>query len=180
MSSRHTQRGLTLIELVVFIVIVGIAASTILSVMGNLARQSAALLPERQAQTIASAMLDEIIAQPDTYCDPDDPAAATANNVAACNVAEVSGPEPGETRGGASPFDNVNDYAGYGPAAVSFPDNSAVGNLTGYTAQVSVQTAGAITGVPPHETRYITVTVTPPGGLPVRLQAVRIRYTPNT
>lgn len=172
---------MTLIELLMFIVIVGIAASAILSVMGNLSRRSAAILPQAQAQAIASGLMDEIMAQPFTFCDPNDPAAATATSVAACAVLpEALGPEPGETRGGASPFDNVNDYAGYGPAPIAFPDGSLVPNLPGYTAQVAVQAAGAIAGVPAANTLLVTVTVTPPFGGPVRLRAVRIRYAPTT
>lgn len=180
MCSDRSQRGVTLIELLVFIVIVGIAASTIVSVMGNLGRQSAAILPDKQAQTIAAALMEEVMAQPYTFCDPNDPAAATATSPAACGQPEAMGPEPGETRGGAQPFDNVNDYAGYGPAPITLPDASAVANLPGYTAQVAVQAAGAIAGVPATDTLQVTVTVTPPNAQPVRLRAVRIRSAPTT
>lgn len=171
---------MTLIELLVFIVIVGIAASTIVSVMGNLGQQSATILPDKQAQAIAAGLMDEIMAQPYTFCDPNDPAAATAASPAACAQPEVNGPEPGESRGGAQPFDNVNDYAGFGPAPIAFPDASAVANLPGYTAQVAVQPAGTIAGVPGVDTLQVIVTVTPPNASPVRLRAVRIRAAPTT
>lgn len=181
MYSDRSQRGVTLIELLVFIVIVGIAASTIVSVMGNLGRQSAAILPDKQAQAIAAGLMAEIMAQPFTFCDPNDPAAATATSAAACAaLPEALGPEPGETRGGALPFDNVNDYAGFGPAPIAFPDASAVANLPGYTAQVTVQPAGAIAGVPAADTLVVMVTVTPANAAPVRLRAVRIRHAPTT
>jgi MSHA pilin protein MshD len=58
------QCGLTLIELLIFIVIVGIAATAILNVFGNLTRSSASLLPEKQAQAFAASKLAEIMAQP--------------------------------------------------------------------------------------------------------------------
>ncbi len=175
----QAERGLSLIELLVFIVIVGIAATAILGVFGSLTRSSANLLPDKQAQAIAASMLREIMAQPFTFCDPNSPNATTAANVAACNIAEAMGPD-GETRGGGIPFDNVNDYNGYN-SGVSFPDNSAVANLPGYTVGVTVvNVPGGISGVPTNETLRVTVTVTPPTGAPARLDGVRIRYAPNT
>jgi prepilin-type N-terminal cleavage/methylation domain-containing protein len=63
-SRKRAQRGLTLIELLVFIVIVGIAATAILGVFGSLTRNSAGLLPEKQAQAFAASKLAEIMAQP--------------------------------------------------------------------------------------------------------------------
>lgn len=174
------QRGLTLIELLVFIVITGIAATSLVSVMGNLGQHSAALLPDKQAQTLADGLLDEILAQPFTYCDPDDANAATATSAAACaSLAENLGPEAGETRGGATPFDNVNDYNGFGPAPPSFPNAAPIPDLAVYQVQASVQSAGAIAGVPAADTLRVTVTVTPPNGAPIRQQVVRVRFAPN-
>lgn len=180
MCSKPAQGGLTLIELLVFIVITGIAATTMVSVMGNLGQQSAALLPDKQAQTLADGFLDEILAQPFTFCDPNDANAATATSVADCvSLAENLGPEAGETRGGSTPFDNVNDYNGFGPAAPSFPDASAIPELAAYRIQASVQSAGVIGGVPATDTLRVTVAVTPPNGAPVRQQGVRVRLAPN-
>jgi MSHA pilin protein MshD len=61
---RQTARGLTLIELLVFIVILGVATTAILGVFGSLTRSSANLLPEKQAQAFAASKLAEIMAQP--------------------------------------------------------------------------------------------------------------------
>ncbi len=183
MCNKHATRGLTLIELLIFIVIVGIAATAMLAVMGSLTRQSAGLLPEQQAEVVAAGLLDEILAQPYTFCDPDAPnaASATVATVAACGGPTENGlgPEAGETRGGAAPFDNVNDYNGYA-APVLFPDGSAVAGLPGYTVQVRVQGAGAIAGVPAAQTLRVTVTVNGPTGVLARQEGVRIRYAPNT
>lgn len=178
---RFGQRGLSLVELLIFIILLGVAATAMLNVFGSLARNSASLLPDKQAQAIAASLLAEVMAQPFTFCDPNDGNAATAASPAGCaSLPEATGPEAGETRGGVSPFDNVNDYAGFGPVAVSFPDSSTVAGLGGYTMQVAVASAGAIAGVPAAETLRVTVTVTAPGGAITRLDGVRIRHTPNT
>ena len=184
--------GLTLIELLIFIVIIGIAANAMLGVFSRLTQSSANFLPDKQAQAIASSMMNEIMAQPFTFCDPDDPRAPFAINATSSppgctnlNWVENFGPEavpaPTETRGGVtSPFDNVNDYAGFGSPGISFPDGTAVASLPGYSIKVAVVSAGVISGVPASETLRVTVTVTPPSGAAIQLDGVRIRYAPNT
>jgi MSHA pilin protein MshD len=183
--SRPFERGLTLIELLVFIVIIGIAANAMLAVFANLTRTSAGLLPDKQAQAIANSMMQEILAQPYTFCDPDAPNAstATAATSAQCGVNRVEniGPEnvpaPVETRSGVRPFDNVNDYNLFNTTANTL---SGLPAQAGYIVQVAVQSAGLIAGVPATETLRVTVTVTPPTGAPVNLDGVRFRYAPNT
>ncbi|MGA7179002.1 MAG: type II secretion system protein [Thiobacillaceae bacterium] len=176
------QQGLTLIELLVFIVIIGIAANAMLAVFAGLTRNSASLLPDKQAQAIASAMMNEILGQPFTFCDPDDSQATTATSATigptgCASMIENMGPEPGETRGGPIPFDNVNDYNGFnitGAALTGLP------GLAGYSVQVSVAYAGASFGLPNSEALQVTVTASAPNGAAARLDGVRFRYTPTT
>jgi MSHA pilin protein MshD len=185
--NRASGRGVTLIELLIFIVILGVAATSILSVFGSLTRNSASLLPDKQAQAIAAGLLEEILAQPYTFCDPDAPNARTATvaTVAACGgPVENLGPEAGETRNGVPAFDNVNDYHSSAPlpvATLNQPPGTGTTPLAGgYTYQVTVASAGAMPGVLATETLRVTVVVTPPGGTPARLDGVRIRYAPRT
>ena len=58
---RHPQRGVTLIEMVVAITIVAMAATTILGAMGAVASRSADAMLQQQAIAIAQAYLDEIM-----------------------------------------------------------------------------------------------------------------------
>jgi len=181
---QQAGRGLTLIELLIFIVIVGIAATAILGVFGSLTRNSASLLPDKQAQAIAAGMMQEVLAQPFTFCDPDAPNASTA---AAATVAACGGEhennltlEAGETQATRTTLDNVNDYNGFVSAGVSLPDGTPVTGLGGFVVAVRVLNANVFAGIPASETLRVTVTVTPPGGAPVVLDGVRIRYTPNT
>ena len=76
---RRKSRGFSLVEQVMFIVIVGAAVAGIIGVITVTTRSSADPMVRKQALAIAEAMLEEVQLQPFTYCDPDDPGAATAD-----------------------------------------------------------------------------------------------------
>jgi len=176
------ERGLSLIELLVFIVVVGIAVTGVLSVFSLNARTSADPVVQKQALAIADSLLEEVLAKPYTYCDPDDANVETAANAAGCaTTPEIMGPEnASETRySNLTPFDNVNDYNGFAMTGIVDPSGNAVPDLNGYTASVQVQPAGAFNGIPAGETLFVTVTVTGPGNHSVTLSGYRTRYAPN-
>jgi MSHA pilin protein MshD len=175
------QRGLSLIELLVFIVVVGVAVTGVLSVYSLNARTSVDPMIRKQALTLAESLLEEVLSKPYTYCDPDDANVETAASAGGCaTTAEAMGPEAGETRySSLTPFDNVNDYNGFSMAGIVDLSGAAVAGLTAYTASVQVQPAGAFNGIPAGETLLVTVTVTAPGNLGVSLSGYRTRYAPN-
>jgi MSHA pilin protein MshD len=183
------QRGISLIELVIFIVIVSVAMTGIISSINFNVQHSADPVVKKQALAIAESLLEEIELMPFTWCDPNDPVVTTATSEGECTAgfAEAIGPEAGETRGGATPFDNVNDYDGYcmataGCAVTSIRDitGAVIPNLAGYTELVSVSADNlsnitAASGAALH----ITVTVTGPLDTTVLLESYRTRYTPQ-
>jgi MSHA pilin protein MshD len=177
-------RGFTLIEVLVFIAIVGIAAAGVLVAYDRAVADTADPVVKKQALAIAESLLQEIQQMPFTFCDPDDAAASTAASTADCSVVEAIGPEPGETRYSAStPFDNVNDYHGYNTAADSPPGvkdvtGTAIAGLGAYNASVTVAPA-ALAGVPANEALLISVTVTGPANVTVTVDAYRTRYAPQ-
>lgn len=174
-------RGFSFVELLVFITVVGIAVTGLLAVYGQTVRRSADPVVRKQALAIAESLLEEILAKPFTYCDPDDPDADTAASLADCSAVEAPGPESGETRGtGLTPFDNVNDYDGLTLAGISDVTGAAVPGLAGYSAAVQVQPAGVFNGIPNGETLRVTVTVTGPGEHRVVLEGYRTRHAPNS
>jgi MSHA pilin protein MshD len=174
-----TQRGFTLIELIMFIVVVSGALAGVLSVLIEATRGSAQPQLRRQALAIAESLMEEVQLMPFTYCDPDDPVADTAASAAACTTAEASGPEAGETRSGSPQFDNVNDYHGYSMVSgITNIMGTAIPGLSAYSASVSVQPA-ALGSVASSDALRITVTVTGPGGTQVKLEGWRTRYAPN-
>ena len=183
---RRCARGVTLIELIVFIVIVSTALAGVLTVLNVAARGRADPLIRKQALAIAEAVLEEATLQPFTWCDPDDPQAATATSNAVgaggCTAAaavEAVGAETfgggTDTRGSATfPRDNVSDYDNVAAitstiTGVAFP--------AGYSAAVTVAQA-ALNGIAATESLLVTVTVTGPGET-IQLQGYRTRHSPN-
>ena len=198
-APRHRPRaehGISLIELIVFIVIVGIAVAGVVGALSMATRASADPMIQKQALAIAEALLEEVQLQPFTYCDPDDPNAASALSAGGCTggaggpndesllVAGQLGPEAGETRYSATtPYDNVSDYNGFpNPLVPGITDitGAAITGLDNYTASVTVvnQALGAI---PASDSLLITVTVDGPPGTNTRvvLDGYRVRYAPN-
>lgn len=181
MYAERGQRGLTLIELIMFIVIVGVALAGVLTVLNHTTRHSADPLLRKQALAVAEAILEEVMLQPFTWCDPDDPQAvtATSNAVGAtgCTSAatvEALGAEGGETRGG-SPlsFDNVSDYDGLSTTA-----NIAGGGAAPYTATVAV-IGEALNGIAAADSLRVSVTVVA-GNETIVVQGYRTRHSPNS
>ena len=72
------QRGISLVELIMFIVIISVALTGILLVMNQTTAHSADPMIRKQALAIAESILEEVELMPFTYCDPDDPNAASA------------------------------------------------------------------------------------------------------
>ena len=179
-GSRARSRGASLIEVIVFILIVGIAAGAVLMVFANATRASADPLVRKQALAIAESLLEEIRLMPFTFCDPDDPNVSTAAGPGDCATVEDMGPEAGETRYAAlTPFDNVNDYAGFALAGGILDITGAtIAGLDAYGATVTV-TPFVFGGIAATEVQRITVTVSAPGGISVTLDGIRTRHAPN-
>lgn len=183
------QRGISLIELIMFIVIVSVALTGVMLTVNYNTRHSADPLLRKQALAIAESLMEEVTLMPFTFCDPDDPAVTTAANAAACTTAEVMGPEAGETRYAATPYDNVNDYNAFsmsGLNGIRDITNGVIPVANGYSAAVSITpTAIAAAGTGPAiaaaESLLVKVTVTAPGGAEqVILEGYRTRHSPNS
>ena len=196
-TERSRACGVTLVELIVFIVVVSVAVMGVLTALDLSNRSSTDPMVQKQALAIAEALLEEVQLQSFTYCDPTDfPAVLDANSAADCTGGAGGandetklplGPEAGETRSDLStPFDNVSDYNLFcmgptctTPSSVSDINGTAINGLGAYTARVDVaqQALGTIPGA---ASLLITVTVTGPSNTTVKLDGYRVRYAPNT
>lgn len=146
---RGRSRGFTLIELIVFIVVIGAGLAGILSVMNNVVASSADPMVRKQAAALADSILEEIMLQP--FCDPDTVNAAAAPPACGANAVEAN----------RTLFDDVDDYNGInevisaaGPIFVGMP-----AALNGYRIQIAVAPA-AFDVIAAANSKDITVTVT--------------------
>lgn len=102
--TRSPQCGISLIELILFIVIIGVGLAGITVTYNTVVRRSADPMVRKQALAIAESLLLEIEQQAFTWCDPQDANVVTATSAAGCAVAannqnNVGGPTPAsETR----------------------------------------------------------------------------------
>jgi len=192
---RRLQQGVTLVELILFIVIVSIALAGIVQVMRMTSANSADPLRRKQALMIAEALLEEVRQAGFTYCDPRSDNADSAPNAAACTLGENWGNEGPAGTAFVRPFDNVNDYAGAGgAAAAAFNDGTgkladALGrpmNVDGYRATVAI-TPDALGDIPAgagadSDALRIRIVVDYDfngNGVPVVLDGYRARYAPT-
>ncbi len=189
MSINTRQRGISMVELIVFIVIIGISMTAIVSTMNLATRNSADPLVRKQALMLAEGLMEEVQLARYTWCDAADPAVLTALQASDCTTPEVPGPESGETR----PFNNVNDYVTeYGSAQQAFNNGAgqlvdAAGqliNLPGYTVLLTVAQPGfigpAATANDANHILSIRVEVRYQGKEVITLDGYRIRYAPRS
>lgn len=142
MSARPRAAGFTLIELIVFIVVVSVGLAGVLAVFDVVARHSADPLVTKKALAVADAQLEEILLK---------------------NFANPAGGWSGAATVANRPnFDDVGDFNGYASTgAYSLTDTTApIAGLEAYNVAVTVAApAAAIAGVAAADIRQVTVTV---------------------
>ena len=147
----HRERGATLIELVISIVVIAIAASAVLGVLSSTVGRSADAMVLSQAVAIAEAYLEEISLK--AYADPDG--------------------VDGEALRPA--FDDVDDYNGLVDNGARDQFGTALAPLAQYTVTVTVAASTALAGVPGAAAARIDVRVTYPGNGTVALTGYKAR-----
>ena len=178
MSTRFSaQRGITLIEQIMFMVIVSVGVVGLISALSTLTKSSTDPMRMKQMAAVAEGLLNEILHQPFTWCDPDDPVASTAQSYAECADPQNSGTHgSGEARLGGT-FDHVDDYGGY--AATSITDAAGNNAMTGYDVSVAILRVGTVLGLPDNSAALsVTVNVTH-GTDSFALTGYRFRYAPR-
>jgi MSHA pilin protein MshD len=113
------QRGFTLIELIIFIVVVGVGLAGILSVMNTVVKSSADPMVRKQAIALADSVMEEVLQK--AYSDPDG----------------VQGNE--STR---DTMDDVDDFNGKTQTLFALP-----ASLSGYAIAITVAADNATLGI---------------------------------
>jgi MSHA pilin protein MshD len=146
-SGSPFQRGMTLIEVTMGIVVIALAGTALVGTLSYLAGSGNASMLQAQAQSIANAYLNEILGK--AFVDP--------------NV-------NGETQ--RSQFDDIGDYNGLDTPTATDEFGNPAGN---FRVRVSV-VAGALNGIPAVDVRRIDVTVDYGSGARVIASGYRTRY----
>lgn len=145
------QYGLTLVELLVSIVIVGIAASTILGVFSITSASSADPMIRHQAAAIAESYLEEVLARP--FDDPDGSDAETLR----------------------ADFDDVEDYDGLLDNGARDQFGNPIPSLSDYTVSVAVSNSSALPSIPAGDTYRVDVVVSRSADINFQLSGYRTR-----
>jgi MSHA pilin protein MshD len=133
-SARRRARGMTLMELILSIIIIGVGLAGVLVAFNQAVFRSADPMVTKQMLAIAEEMMEEITLKP-FAAQPNAP-------VAGC---------------GRSTHDDVADYNGYASAGICTIDGTPVPNLAAYTVAVAVAPGALPNGV---AALRIAVTVT--------------------
>ena len=160
---RSAQYGLSLIELIMFIVIVSVGVLGILSVLNVTVKNSADPMIRKQALAVAEAMLEEVLTK-DFSNPPGGFTPATPGN---------------PTQAERPSFDDIDDYNMTGAwnwtGVRSLLDTStSIMGLASYTVTVTVAGA-ALNGIAAANSKAVTVTVTG-GNETVTLIGYRTNY----
>lgn len=152
----HLQHGVSLIEAVLFMVVVSVALAVLVKAFDQAAVASADPVLRRQSLAIAQALLEEVGVK--DFANP--------------TPGGYTGPYNAATRG---LFDDVMDYNGLTLNGISDLSGAAVAGLSAYSAGIAV-TAAAFGGVPAGAGWRITVTVSDPAGRQLALEGYRANY----
>ena len=159
--------GFTLLEVLITVVVLSIAATSIMGVYVNSVRTSADPMIQQQAVSIAEAYMEEILLK--QFCHNPDP-----NPLVHCTL-ETSGAEAGEVR---STYNDIRDYNDLGTTSVQDQNGNAVAGLTAYSVTVVVggrALAGGST-IPSSAAMRIDVTVSHPAIDPITISGFRTDY----
>lgn len=182
--SRRRQRGMTLVELVVFIVVVSIGVAGVIGALSLSTRVSANPMLLKQQVAIAESLLEEVESKPFTWCDPDDAKVSTASAYTGCTTQQGLAHASDEDRySQTTPYDNVGDYAGFAMSGIKKPSDSTnnVAGLAAYNASVAVSYAGTALGLSDNTAALkIAVTVSTSGQADFVLTGYRLRHAPNS
>lgn len=143
----RAMRGMTLIELVIAITVIGIAVSSVLAVFSAQATRSAETMIRAQAAGIASAYLNEILQK---------------NFIAIPNCC------------GRATFNDIGDYHAPPFNVVSDQSGNAVPGLNQFRVSVTIG-PGMLPGIPPNDVLLVNVIVNHTSGARVLIDGYRTR-----
>lgn len=160
------QSGFTLIEMIVFMVVVSIGLATLLLAYNHAVSRGTDPVIRVRLLELAQSRLDDVMARKYDETSP-------IGGIPACGSAESGAPACGGAIGADSGENSAN------PASLDDVDdfhNASDTPYTGYTRTVSVAFAGSELGVANNQAKRITVTVTAPNSEQFSLSSYRTNF----
>ena len=158
------QRGVTLVELVITIVILGIALVAIVSaISASVSRGSNVLLQDRMIE-LSQAYMDEILGK---RFDEDTPIGGFPP-VTSCNIATEEADR--------ADYDDVDDYNAIANEAPASQTSSDFSDYVGYEVTVTVSCDGGDLGVTNTRAKRVTLLITDPRGQSMTFAAYKGNY----
>jgi MSHA pilin protein MshD len=146
------QAGTTLIELVIAIVIISIAASAVLMALSTSIASSADPMVRHQAVAIAEAYLEEIALR--SFADPDGVDGEASRDL----------------------YDDVDDYNGLVDNGARNQFDAAIAGLSDYTINVSVTPSGVLPSIASTDLYLISVRITHTANIDFTVSAYRANF----
>lgn len=141
----NRQRGLSLIEILIFLVIVSVGLAGMLSTFQATLQRSADPLIQKQMLAIAESLLDEILAR--DFAPAEDSFAPTSKACATFRVERAQ-------------YDDVSDFDGVTDCQIySLSDNALVAGLEPYRMSITVAGDGGLNGLAASDAKKIVVTI---------------------
>ena len=182
---KKPQYGFTLVELIVFIVVLAVGLVGVALVINRTMLVAPQAMEKTKAMELAQLYLDEILTKRFDEntgqgglptCDSPDPATSTNK----CTLEPSFGIDGAETR---SVFDDIDDYHGLNNAPPENASGTALTTYNGYSVAVNVTYAGDDfddAGIPldlhNNFAKLITVTITSPFNNAFTMSAYRLNY----
>ncbi len=151
------QKGLTLVELVISMVVIGIVVTGIFGALSGMAGSSGDPVPRTQAIAIAEAYLEEVRLQ-------------QYETVGSCPAV----PPPG----GRSRFTHSCHYQGLTDNGARDQFGNAIVGLEDYQISISINQSSALTGIAATDAQLIGIAVTSPANESFTLSTYKTREWP--
>lgn len=149
------QRGATLVELIITIVIISVAIAGVTGAFSLIASRSADPLNQTRAVSLAQLYMDEILARRYADASPNGGGSVSGSDTDCGSL----GPDDTETR---STFDDVDDYHDLQDGPPTNGEEQALSGYSGFEVGVSVSCDGGAVGLGSQQAKRIDLVITDP------------------
>ncbi|PAV27305.1 MSHA biogenesis protein MshD [Tamilnaduibacter salinus] len=158
------QRGVTLVELVMTIVIISLGVAGVVSAFALIGGRSADPLFQTRSVALSQLYMDEIMGQ--RYAEGTPVGGVPKANGCAINTEE----------GSREDYDDVDDYNAIDNQAPADAEGTALDGYDGFRVSIRVECAGGDVGLPGDDAKRIRLTVTAPADQRFVFSAYRANF----